>query len=257
MMEARPDTAYIASLSGGKDSIAMGLMLLERGCRVDEFLFCDTGFEFPECYAALDRFEELTGRKITRLRYKHSLEYLLCDAPRQASRTQKTGSYIDFRTVGYGWPTMHYRWCTGFLKKNLARAYVQKYKRHVMYVGIAHDEPKRIRPSRTVQYPLNEWKVTEAECLAYCKARGFYPSPCAYDVVARMSCFICPLQNNKSIFYLIEHRPELWAEIKRLEAKCGQNWKVLDEHGTDYYEKRYKVYKSKPIQEEFLFEEEG
>lgn len=243
MQNQDDDTAYIASLSGGKDSIAMGLMLLEKGYRVDEYIFCDTGYEFPECYAALDRFEKLTGRKITRLRYKHSLEHLLCDATRQPSRTQKTGSYIDFRTIGYGWTTMRYRWCTGFLKKNLARAYVQKYKKYIMFVGIAHDEQKRIKPSRKVRYPLNEWKVTEAECLAYCKSRGFYPSPCAYDYCARMSCYICPLQNNKSIFYLIEHRPELWAEIKRLEAKCGQPWKVLDQKNTAYYEERFRKHK--------------
>ena len=38
---------HIVQLSGGKDSTAMLLMMLERGMPVDEILFCDTGVEFP------------------------------------------------------------------------------------------------------------------------------------------------------------------------------------------------------------------
>lgn len=252
-MEQDPNKTYIVSLSGGKDSIAMGLMLLEKGYRVDEFVFCDTGYEFPECYDALCRFERLTGRTITRLKYKHSFEYLLCDAPRRPSRTMKEGSYIKPKDIGYGWPTFRYRWCTGFLKKNLAHDFVKKFPQPVTYVGIAFDEPDRIREEPDKEYPLHLWRITEAECLEYCKKRGFYQSPCAYDYCTRMSCFVCPLNNMKSIFYLIEHRPELWAEIKRLEAKVKEPWKVLEQKHTSYYEARYKAFKSKPIQDEFDF----
>ena len=38
---------YVVSLSGGKDSTAMLLRLLEEKRSVDLILFCDTGLEFP------------------------------------------------------------------------------------------------------------------------------------------------------------------------------------------------------------------
>lgn len=37
----------VCSFSGGKDSTAMLLRLLEEGVPVDVILFCDTGLEFP------------------------------------------------------------------------------------------------------------------------------------------------------------------------------------------------------------------
>ena len=57
----------VVSLSGGKDSTAMLLMLLERGEDVADIVFYDTGWEFPQMYEHLVRLEEFTGRKITRL----------------------------------------------------------------------------------------------------------------------------------------------------------------------------------------------
>ena len=38
----------IVSLSGGKDSTAMLLMLLEHGESVADVMFFDTGWKFPE-----------------------------------------------------------------------------------------------------------------------------------------------------------------------------------------------------------------
>ena len=48
---------YVVSLSGGKDSTAMLLRLLEEKRPVDLILFCDTGLEFPQMYEHLARLE--------------------------------------------------------------------------------------------------------------------------------------------------------------------------------------------------------
>ena len=55
---------YVLSLSGGKDSTAMLLRLLEEKRPVDLILFCDTGLEFPQMYEHLDRLEAYIGRPI-------------------------------------------------------------------------------------------------------------------------------------------------------------------------------------------------
>ena len=41
---------FVVSCSGGKDSTAMLLLMIERGMPIDMVLVADTGLEFPEMY---------------------------------------------------------------------------------------------------------------------------------------------------------------------------------------------------------------
>lgn len=41
---------HAVSLSGGKDSTAMLLLMIERNMPIDMVLYADTGMEFPEMY---------------------------------------------------------------------------------------------------------------------------------------------------------------------------------------------------------------
>jgi len=51
-MSGTPQKQFHAvSLSGGKDSTALLLLMIERGMPIDMVLFADTGMEFPEMYA--------------------------------------------------------------------------------------------------------------------------------------------------------------------------------------------------------------
>lgn len=65
----------IISLSGGKDSTAMTLMMLERGEDIHSVVFFDTGWEFPEMHEYIDRLERYTGMSFVRLKSKHSFDY--------------------------------------------------------------------------------------------------------------------------------------------------------------------------------------
>ena len=49
----------IASFSGGKDSTAMVLHMLELGEQLDEVIFCDTYMEFPEMYEHVRKVREV------------------------------------------------------------------------------------------------------------------------------------------------------------------------------------------------------
>ena len=64
------------ALSGGKDSTAMLLLMLERGEQVDDIVFFDWGMEFPEMYEHLDNLEAYIGRPITRLYPRETWDYL-------------------------------------------------------------------------------------------------------------------------------------------------------------------------------------
>ena len=48
---------HAVSLSGGKDSTAMLLLMIERGMPIDMVLYADTGMEFPEMYAHIAKLD--------------------------------------------------------------------------------------------------------------------------------------------------------------------------------------------------------
>ena len=70
---------HIVSLSGGKDSTAMLLRMIEENHPIDEILFCDTGMEFPSLYTHLERVEQEIGRAITRLKAPKSFEFFFAE----------------------------------------------------------------------------------------------------------------------------------------------------------------------------------
>mgnify|MGYP000308510675 CR=1 FL=1 len=77
---------WVLSLSGGKDSTALGLEWLKRHQQdpvtypLHEVIYCDTGMEFPAMLnisTALNRFSPKAGIKFTRLKSEKSFEYLM------------------------------------------------------------------------------------------------------------------------------------------------------------------------------------
>jgi 3'-phosphoadenosine 5'-phosphosulfate sulfotransferase (PAPS reductase)/FAD synthetase len=52
---------HIVSFSGGKDSTAMLLMMLEKNMPIDEIIFCDTGKEFPQMYEHIEKVQKYVG----------------------------------------------------------------------------------------------------------------------------------------------------------------------------------------------------
>ena len=60
--QSKPDL-HVVSFSGGKDSTAMLLGMIERDMPIDYILFCDTGIEFPAMYEHIDRVEKIYRQK--------------------------------------------------------------------------------------------------------------------------------------------------------------------------------------------------
>ena len=54
---------HAVSLSGGKDSTAMLLLMIEQDMPIDVVLNADTGMEFPEMYRHWDRVEQYLYRE--------------------------------------------------------------------------------------------------------------------------------------------------------------------------------------------------
>lgn len=94
----------------------------------------------------------------------------------------------------------------------------QKTYEIIEYIGIAADEPKRIRDGC---YPLVEWDMTEKDCLEYCYKHGFRWDG-LYEIFKRVSCWCCPLQSLSELRKLHKFFPDLW---KQLEDWDNRTWR--------------------------------
>lgn len=222
---------YIVSLSGGKDSTAMLLRLLEDGYPVDIVLFCDTGLEFPEMYKHIDKLEEHIGMPIVRLTPPLSFEYYFYEHTPKRKNPNLMGN------KGFSWSGPLSRWCTSRLKTDVIRRFkssLEKDYELIEYVGIAADEPHRIKDKR---YPLVEWNMTESDCLDFCKSRGFDWGG-LYDIFTRVSCWCCPLQSLDELRKLRKHFPSLWAKLLEMDANTWRKFKA--EYTVEQLDKRFK-----------------
>lgn len=203
---------HIINFSGGKDSTAMTLKMLEDGWWVDEIIFADTGKDFPQMIGHINKFDDYIqkhfNKKITRIKAEKSFDYYMFE--HEKTRGKNKGKR------GYGWSTMLCRWCTSNLKTNVINKYLKaQNEEYTEYIGIACDEPKRIKDKC---YPLIDWGMTEKDCLHYCYERGFNWEG-LYEHFDRVSCWCCPLKNLKELKTLYTHYPELWEELKEMDKK--------------------------------------
>ena len=223
---------HIVSFSGGKDSTAMLLKMLEDNWTIDEIIFADTGKDFPQMLKHIDKVDKYIqdkyGMKIIRLTSEKSFDYYMFD--HEKTKGKNKGK------KGYGWATMFCRWCTSNLKNKVINDYLKKYKEegYTEYIGIAFDEPKRIKDKR---YPLVEYEMTEADCLKYCCDKGFHWDG-LYEHFDRLSCWCCPLKNLKELKILYTYYPELWQELKEMDKKSYNQFRA--DYSVEQLEEKFK-----------------
>lgn len=239
---------HVVSFSGGKDSTAMLLRMIEENMPIDVILFCDTGIEFPELYAHIDQVEQDIGRKITRVRCEYDFEYLFCEKPVKRKKNTVFAQKYGLDHKGYGWAGPRMRWCTEKLKSQPREKFLRELKKEyniIEYVGLAADEGYRMsrkcNQRGNTRHPLIDWGMTEADCLAYCKERG-YDWGGLYELFHRVSCWCCPLQGIGELRKLYHHFPDLWQQL--------QHWDDIT------WRKFHPNYSVRELQKRFDFEDE-
>ena len=124
---------YYASVSFGKDSLAMLFMLIDKGYQLDEVVFYDTGMEFQAIYntrdAVLPILKKL-GIKYTELHPEQPFLWTMFERP-----VKKRGTNIIHKK-GYSWCGGTCRWGTS----EKLRALKAHTKDGIDYVGIASTE---------------------------------------------------------------------------------------------------------------------
>ena len=218
----------VCNFSGGKDSTAMVLRMIELGEHIDEVVCCDTYKEFPAMYRHIDKVRKIIeehGIKFTMLRSEKSFDYLMFEhkaKPREG----------NIQRDGYSWAGPRNRWCTSRLKVDIMEKYfldLKKKHKIVRCIGIALDEEYRLERQYAnkdgFRFPLVEWRWEEKQCIEYCRARGFDWEG-LYDIFDRVSCWCCPLQSLEDLRKLRKNFPDLWLELQDMDNRTWRNFKA-------------------------------
>ena len=219
----------VVSFSGGKDSTAMVLQMIEIGNHIDEVLFCDTYKEFPAMYRHIQRVKEIiekSGIKFTEIRSPESFDFYMFE--HQPKR--RTDKYQGLK--GYSWAGTRSRWCTRALKLDVVSKYLKELHKQfnvIQCVGLAVDEQYRLERENNKQknrrYPLVEWGWNENYCLQYCYSKGFDWDG-LYKLFKRVSCWCCPLQSLQELRKLRSHFPDLWNELQDMDARTWRKFRA-------------------------------
>lgn len=218
---------YIADVSGGKDSLAQTLMIVEKGEPLDEVVFYDTGMEFDAIYRIFDKlvpFLRERGVRYTTLHPENPFIYDMLERPVESEQKGKHN--------GYGWCGGKCRW--GTTRKTEA---LDKYAAGaVQYIGIAADEQHRRKElTGTKRSILIEDGTIEADCLTFCRNRGYNWNEETkatksgyidlYDILDRVSCYCCANKNLKELWNIWKYLPQYWEKLIRFQEQLERPMK--------------------------------
>lgn len=231
---------YIACCSFGKDSLAQIIVAKEHGEPIDAVIYSEVMFtdqisgEFPEhrdfiYNVAIPKLKELYGLETIVLR---SDQTMWRDFHTVRVRGSTAGLLRGFPIPGL---------CTinRDCKIPPIRNYIAGRNEDVIqYVGIAADEPKRLKRLEGTNKVslLAKYGVTEKQAMEICKRYGLL-SP-IYTITDRNGCFFCPNANKKEIRHLYFNHPELWELLRGLQDTPNTSRKCFTRNKTIYdYEK--------------------
>lgn len=229
----------IVSFSGGKDSSAVVLRMIELGEHIDEVLCCDTFKEFPAMYRHIEKVKKLVeeaGIKFTMLRAEQTFDYFMFDHKAKSRNGNP-------QRCGYSWASSRIRWCTTRLKINVINKYIKQMRSQynlIQIIGIAFDEEYRLERENNQQenmrFPLVEWGWTEHQALQYCYSKGFDWEG-LYELFDRVSCWCCPLQSLEDLRILRKNFPDLWQELQDMDKRTWR--KFRPDYSVEELEKRF------------------
>lgn len=204
---------YIASISYGKDSLAMLEVIAQHGMPIDRIVHVEimATKEIPADLPEVTQWKQYAdgviwqryGIAVEHIHAPKTYEELFFSVPKRKAYNADKQGWIR------GFPSLRSQWCSKELKVNVMRKLSRK---SVQYIGIAADEQQRhYQLSETVRSPLVEHNVTERECLRICQQIGLL-SP-TYLQSKRSGCWFCTAQPVNQLRLLRKEHPLLWKKL--------------------------------------------
>ena len=279
-MEREPNTIYVASISYGKDSLAMLEAIKRLGYPLDRIISVQVWAtdtipaDLPEMYEWKEYADKIIyeryGIKVERISAKKK-RWGLTYADLFYHQLQK-GKYVG---AIKGFPQTLGSWCKKLKYEyiNIQRFVLQQTQRVaksgskrqplfkyaekqpfsalpdcttgniniVQYLGIASDEPERIKKhqnKKNIVLPLVDIGWEEDYCGLWCQYSNLL-SP-SYTSSARDGCWFCHNQGVEQLRYLRKKYPHLWEILLKWDNDSPVSFKA-DGHTVHDYDKRFEM----------------
>jgi hypothetical protein len=191
---------HIGAISGGKDSVAMAVLLHEKNPDIEFTWVCTpTGNEPPEWFAHMKALRERIG-PIVPIMYPGGL-----------------GGLIEQWNALPNW---RQRWCTRVLKIEPFAKFLSQNTPAKFYVGLRADEAEReggdYQKVADVEmvFPLRDAGMGLSDVIEFNRSRGI-------EIPKRTDCMLCFFQRLIEWWELWRDNPDAYAEGERYEAMTG------------------------------------
>jgi 3'-phosphoadenosine 5'-phosphosulfate sulfotransferase (PAPS reductase)/FAD synthetase len=205
-----PNTHVIVGLSGGADSSVLALFAAAYLAPLYPnltFLFTDTLNEPDSCIETLDKIEDITSIKVTRLKPELGL-------------LEMVDKYNGFL------PSARARWCTKSLKIEPLQAFMKTIPSesgHISLAGIRFDEADRegisfqysMESNTTSAFPFIDLGITKAVVFDLLDRTIGVPE--TYKYRSRSGCYSCFFQRNSEAIGMLVNDPQNFATTEKYE----------------------------------------
>ncbi len=217
---------YIATISGGKDSVTMCDLLLKNGYPVDYIIFNDTYSEFVKMYDYIEKLKiYFKSRYNKEIIITYPIRNFKDSVLRKVTRSKtesRNGQFVGL-PVANGKAMCHLR---KTLKMNPMDKWLRKNmknKSYKTYIGYTTDEIDRAKPDDINIYPLVEYfNMSEIDCKNYLTNQDM-ENP-LYKHFNRTGCKLCPYKTQQDWYNIYHHYKEDFKEALEIEkALLSQN----------------------------------
>lgn len=212
---------HIVSWSGGKDSTAMLVRMLELGMPVDRAVFAETYFEFEAMYDFHKTFIAWMKKYYPQVQMKRVATETTWDEWFHGKVTRG-----KMKGKERGWPLSYFPcyWSREAKFKPLEK----ECKGHIRYIGYAADETKRLAgiamndADSGYKSPLGKWGWSEKDCLDYLEKKGLAVQ--LHRDFNRTGCYHCIKQPKESLMIMCEKYPKEWKRTMEIDAEAANEF---------------------------------
>lgn len=237
---------YIASISYGKDSLAMLEVIARHGLPLDRIVHVEimATRDIPADLPELTAWKKQADETIL-ARYGIPVEHISADVTYEdlfykIPKRRENSSVAQGKILGF--PSLRSQWCSKALKVLVMRK-LNKADGTVQYIGIAANEPARFgQLSDRVRSPLVDYGVTEEDCIEICGNIGLLAP--TYLQSKRSGCWFCHAQPVQQLRLLRKQHPELWEKLLQWDADSPIPFRHKtghDAHSVHDFEKRFRM----------------